>query len=119
MAFKKLLGTRYCAGKVVDSNGVSGFDKLRRVYYEAILRDLDPLIIAIQQIERLGDQFQFQALPELQAAGQAQVSGGVVGADQRVARNAGQTVVGVVAILIGVAGHGRAHRPPAADGDHA
>ena len=56
---------------------------------KAILRDLHPLVVAIQQVEGFGHQFQFDPVAGIKTAGQPHVGGGVVGSDKRVARNSG------------------------------
>lgn len=105
--------------EVIDSNKLRCLYKLRRVADESILGDLHPLVVPIQQIERFNDQFQFDAFAKMKTPGQSNVGSGVIGADQRVARYARKTIIGVVAVLIRIAGDCRAYRPPAADCDHA
>src|SRR5450755_1496130 len=105
-------------GKDVDFSSVSRLNKLGGISDEAILRDLNPPVVAVQQIEGLGHQFQFHAVAGIETAGKSQVSGGIVRSEERVAGHPRKAVVVVVSILIGVAGDGGAYRPPAAHRDH-
>ena len=56
---------------------------------EAVLRDLHPLVVAIQQVEGFAQEFQFDTIAKQKTAGQSHVGGGVVGSDQRVRENPG------------------------------
>jgi len=69
--------------KNIDSNGVSRLNKLGRVAYETILRDLDALVVAVQQIEGLRHQFQFHPVAGIETAGESQVGGGVIRSELR------------------------------------
>src|SRR5882724_2903281 len=91
--------------KDIDSNGFSRLNKLGRVTDKAILRDLDALVVTVQQVEGLRHQFHFDTVAGIDAAGESQVGGGVVRSEQRIAGDSGEPVVAVIAILVGIAGH--------------
>jgi hypothetical protein len=103
----------------IDSNSFTGLHELRRVADEAILRDLDALVVSVQKVEGLGHQFQFDPVADINSASESQISGGIVGSKERIAGNSGEPVVVVIAILVGIAGHGGTDRPPAAIGKYA
>src|ERR1019366_747110 len=81
--------------------------------------DGDALIVAVEEIEGFGDEVEFVALTEAHGFGEAEVGGGVVGAGEGVAAVAGEAVVEVVAVLIGIAGDSGAEGASAAVVDHA
>ena len=91
-------------GGDVGGDGV-GYEGGRGVD-QAVGGDGDALVVAIQEIEGFGDEVEFVALAEAHEFGEAEVGGGVVGAGEGVAGVAGETVVEVVAVLVGVAGDG-------------
>jgi hypothetical protein len=88
---------------VIDSKFVADLYEVRGVRFQAILSDEYAPVVAIQQIEGFYDQVQLDALGNKQAAGQAHVGGGVIGAGKRIAAGSGKPVVGAVAVLIGIA----------------
>ncbi len=57
----------------------------------------DPLVVAVEQVERFGDKVEFVALAEAQGSGEAKVGRRIVGAGECVAAVAGEPVVEVVA----------------------
>src|SRR5580693_6051504 len=91
------------AGIVIHSDFVADLFEVGGIGLQAVFGDQDALIVAIEQVEGFEDQVQLQALAHKQAASQAQVGGGVIGSDERIASCAGKAVVGVVAVLIGIA----------------
>ena len=72
----------------------------------AVGGDGDPLVVAVEEIERLGNKVEFVAFAEPQAAGDAEVSRSLVWAGEGVTARAGETLVEVVRVLIGIAGDG-------------
>lgn len=72
----------------------------------AVGGDSDPLAVAVEEIERLGNKVEFVAFAEPQAAGDAEVRRSIVRAGEGVAAIAGEPVVEVVRVLIGMAGDG-------------
>ncbi len=68
MARRKLVGSPVLSREDIDSNSLRCLNELRRVADETILGDLHPLVVAIQQIERFGHQFQFDAVANMKTA---------------------------------------------------
>src|SRR6202044_785991 len=94
------------AGVVVDSGFIADLFEVGSVGLHAVFGDQNALVVAVEQVEGFQNQVQLQALAHKQTAGQAQVGGGVIGSDERIAAGARQAVVGVVAVLIWIAwGH--------------
>jgi hypothetical protein len=84
--------------------GVGGDVGGDRVGYEccggvdqAVGGDGDALVVAVQEVEGFAEAYEFC---------EAEVGGGVVGAGESVAAVAGEAVVEVVAVPVGVAGDG-------------
>src|SRR5208282_5245314 len=86
---------------------------------EAVGGDGDSLVEAVEQVERVDGEFEAVTLPDVDLANQTHVGGGVVGSGEGVAAVAGQAVVVVVAVLIGIAGDTGIHGAAAACGDDA
>ena len=70
----------------------------------AVGGDSDTLVVTVQKIEGFGREVEPVALAEAQGFGEAEIGGGVVGPGEGVAAVAGEAVVEVVAVLVGIAG---------------
>jgi len=81
---------------------------------KAVGGDGEALVVAVEEVERFGDEVEFVALAEAHRPSEAEVGGGVVGSGEGVAAVAGETVVEVVAVLVGIAGDGGAEGASAA-----
>ncbi len=60
VACRKLEGYEVFGREDIDSNGLIRMNELRRVALETILRDLDALVVAIQQVEGFGLELQLR-----------------------------------------------------------
>src|SRR3954453_8171256 len=58
-------GNSVLCGKDIDSNSFSYLNELRRVALKAVLRDLDPPVVAIEQVERLCHQLQLDPVARI------------------------------------------------------
>ena len=105
--------------EVVDSNAFIDLNELSCGIQEAVVSDLNTLVVTIEKIERFDNQVQFPPVPGNQAASDPHVGGGVVRADEGVAAVAGKTVIGGVSVLVGVTVHAGVDGPSAAYGDYA
>src|ERR1700722_204978 len=86
---------------------------------EAVGGDGDALIVAVEQVEGIGGEVEAAGVAEVDFADEAEIGGGVVGASEGVAAVAGETVVEIVAVLIGIAADGGVDGASAAGGDDA
>ena len=85
VACRKLEGNAILGRKDIDSNSFIRLNELCRVADEAVLRDLDALVVPVQQVERLGHELQLCPVAGVDAASEAKVSGGVVPTVPRIA----------------------------------
>ena len=101
----------------VDVGGVlhegGGFDG------EAVGGDFDALVVAVEEVEGVGGELQAIAVANVDFADEAKIGGSVVGSGEAVAAVAGETVVVVVAVLVGIAVDGGVDGASAAGGDDA
>jgi hypothetical protein len=77
------------------------------------------LVIAVEEIEGISGEFKAATLAEMDFADEAEVGGRVVGAGKSVAAVAGETIIVVVTVLIGVAADGSVDGASTAGGDNA
>jgi hypothetical protein len=116
--FRQVCGTCVACRKVLDSNSLSQLDEVGRSTGKAIVSDHHTLVVAVERIEGLSDQFDFVARPQIETTRKSNICRGVVGTEKRVAPIPRQTIVGGVAVLVGIAENLGINRAAAADGDH-
>ena len=102
--------------EVVDSNVLSSLNELRGIADETVAGSDNFGIVAVEHIERFGHHFQFHVISGVEPPRQAQIGAGIIGAKEGIAARAGQAIVAVIAILVGIARHRGAYRPPTAHG---
>jgi hypothetical protein len=119
VGFQEILGLLVVGGvgNSVDVDGVwskgGGFGGM------AVGGDGDALVVAVEEVERIGGELEAIAVLDVDFADEAKVGGGVIGAGEGVAAVAGEAVVIVVAVLVGIAGDGGVDGASAAGGDDA
>ena len=70
------------SGEDVDSNAVINLDELAGAVDETVAGEIELLIVTVKKVEGLDDQVEFEFVSQMDAAGQAQVRRGVVGAEE-------------------------------------
>src|SRR6266513_3878457 len=102
--------------EVIDSSLVIYLNELAGSVQETVITELDALVVTVEQVERFGHQVELHSITNIQTARQAHVGGGVIRAQECIASGSGKTIVGNVAVLIGITENFCIHRSTAADG---
>ena len=88
----------------LDQGGVG--DELAGGIEEAIVADLDPFVVAIGHVERLGEKIQLRSPADFQVAGHPKIGAEVIRAGECIPAIGGQAVIVDVAVAIRVTGDG-------------
>src|SRR5947209_5804499 len=102
----------------VAANLLGAVLELGGVAHGAVVRKLKAAVQAVEKIERLGGELNFNSFSRIESAGKAHVGGGVIGTDSRVAAKARKSVIFGIAVLVGIAHHSSIYGTAAAGGHH-
>ena len=110
-------GSAPCLIAVASARDHRGpLDELPGSILEGVGGDVQAQIGMVEHVERFRQELQREAVAHEEAAGEAHVGGGIIGAVEAVTRDPGQAVVGAIGIAVGVADDAGVHRTSAAVG---